>query len=199
MLDLDQRRQCEIAIVEAQVGRTAHGPRPRADPPPKRKLGVPLESPLVRRPHKTAPRGAVVEVVLEEPVQHIHVSEVAERLAGCAEFDVVVWRGGRRAEQPEGKPPVKLRDLLAAAAVEILKDGRFVVRRSREVGGVEQMQALVVGDGDAAMHAPVAAHAGVDAELLGLALKLCADGQRSLEQHVPVRPTHDVFRPHQLL
>ena len=46
VLALDQRRQDEAVVVEAEVGRPAHRPRPRAHPAPERLLGVALEPPL---------------------------------------------------------------------------------------------------------------------------------------------------------
>ena len=78
VLALAQLRQHEAAVIEAKVGRPAHGASPAADPAPERHFGVALETPAVSAAHEAAARAAVVQVVLEEPVQHVHVTELPE-------------------------------------------------------------------------------------------------------------------------
>src|SRR5580765_7933137 len=43
---LDQRREDEAIVAEAQVGRITDGARPRAYPPPERYFSVALEAPF---------------------------------------------------------------------------------------------------------------------------------------------------------
>ncbi len=199
MLDFFERRECKWAIVEPEIGRAAHCTRPAAHPPPERKFRMSLEPPTVRGAHIAAPGAAVVQVVAEEPVQHVHVAQVAQGLGGRSELDVVVRGGGCGAKQPIGKLAIELRDLRAARSVEVLQDARFVVRGSHEVIGAEQVQTLVVDDVDAAAHLPVARLVRLDAEFLSFPRELRANGEGGFQKDVAACPAHDVMRPHQLL
>ena len=78
-MPLDQPWEDELAIAEPKVGRLAHRAGPGAHPSPEWQLGVSLESPLGGLSIHP-PSGAVVLVVTEKPIEHVHVPEVPKRL-----------------------------------------------------------------------------------------------------------------------
>ena len=95
---LNQRRQDVFRIIKAKIRRLAHRPRPRTNPSPERYLRMPLEAPL-RSLAVHATSRAVVLVVLEEAIEHVHVAHKANSLGRSAELNEIVWRCRCRAKQ----------------------------------------------------------------------------------------------------
>ena len=89
---------------------------------------------------------AIVQIVLEETIKHVHVAEIAKRFAGRAEFDKVVRRSGRRCQQPILHLAHELRDFDLARAIERFEDGRLVPDEADKIIRVKQVQPLVIGD-----------------------------------------------------
>jgi hypothetical protein len=114
----------------------------------------------------------------KEPAEHVHVAERAEGLAGRAEFDVVVWRGRGRGQQPVGHLAHEVGHERTALTVERLDRAGLVAHRAAEPLGVEQVQAIIVRDRDPTRDRPVTGHGRVNPELLSLVLRLEGDGQR---------------------
>jgi hypothetical protein len=95
----------------------------------------------------------------------------------------------------------RLDDLRTGLAIVGLEDAAFVEHDPAEVGRVELVQLLVVGDVDprGADAGGVLDHRGVDAKPRGLALGLGGDGQRGQDQDGLAGVGDDVPRPFKLL
>src|SRR3990167_10909687 len=93
MLMFIQWRENETIVIESQIRRTPTGSRPGCDPSPEWNLGMAFESPLCRLAIKSSGRGIIL-IVFEKPIQHIHVTEFAQRFATGAKLDVIIRRGG---------------------------------------------------------------------------------------------------------
>ena len=120
-----ERGKREFPVVKAQVGRLPHGPCPRAHPAPKWLFRMSLEPPLRGFPVH-APSRAVVLVVLEKPVEHVHVPHIAKGFGAGAEFGVVVGRGGRGSQKAVGHFEHERRDVPTDRPVEAFEDRAVV-------------------------------------------------------------------------
>src|SRR3972149_5747739 len=89
----------KFAIVETEIRRPTHGPRPRTEPLPERTLGMRLEPPLAAHMQSVMARPRcrmqTVLIVFEEHAEHIHIAQTAQGLRGGTELDIII-RGGRR-------------------------------------------------------------------------------------------------------
>ncbi len=161
---------------------------------PERFLGMSFESP---RPgpveadavghlpahHSAAAAGLLAVLVDEEPSEHVHVSQSAERLGCGAQFGVVVRRRSGCCQQPVLNPAHELGHRRLGSPVEALEDRRLIADHATERARVELVELFVVRHGDGRGHGAVAGDLGVVPELPGLGDDLLPDSQWRQQQH----------------
>src|SRR5882762_3322541 len=104
----------------------------------------------------SAPVRAVVLIVLEEAIEHVHVPEVAERFGRCAELDVIVRRRRRGCQQTILNLAHESGNFGAARAVKGFENRGFIAGNAAEIRWTELVQQFIISDNDTKSNAAVA-------------------------------------------